>query len=55
VPKRRDSLDTPQAFRDTRANIERSVCGVELVIDADGNIRITGTSLTVPARPADPA
>ena len=22
--------------------------------DADGNIRITGTSLTVPARPADP-
>jgi antitoxin ParD1/3/4 len=23
--------------------------------DADGNIRITGTSLTVPARPADPA
>jgi hypothetical protein len=23
--------------------------------DADGNVRITGTSLTVPARPADPA
>jgi hypothetical protein len=22
--------------------------------DADGSIRITGTSLTVPARPADP-
>jgi hypothetical protein len=25
------------------------------VYDADGNIRITGTSLTVPARSADPA
>jgi Arc/MetJ-type ribon-helix-helix transcriptional regulator len=51
--KERNERDRPEVHRLSGADLSAEADAWEY--DTDGNIRVTGTSLTVPARPADHA